>query len=148
MVDFTDKRESSNLSWCNKGDAMKFADYMKTHPNLGEETEVYVSVLCCLDKPETRVFREIKPMKTVLHVCRHQQISDECWVDDAKGRPCSAEWYNGCRPHCIYVSDTIEEAVADYNMQIQEAIDLREQQIRNYLNVMEKVVDQLRARKV
>ena len=87
-------------------------------------------------------------MKTILHVCRHQQIPDDCWVDDAKGRPCSAEWYNGCRPHCIYVSDTIEEAVADYNMQIQEAIDCREQQIRNYLNVMEKVVDQLRARKV
>jgi hypothetical protein len=28
---------------------MKFADYVKAHPNLGEKTEVYVSVLCCLE---------------------------------------------------------------------------------------------------
>lgn len=81
-------------------------------------------------------------------VC-HEWLPESEFMDEgAKGHSCSAEWYNGCRPHCIYVSDTIEEAVADYNMQIQEAIDLREQQIRNYLNVMEKVVDQLRARKV
>ena len=127
---------------------MKFVDYMKAHHNLGEENEVYVSALCCLEKPETRVFREIKPMKTILHIRKHQQTPDEYWVDDAKGHECSVEWHNGGSPHCVYVSDTMEEAVADYNVQIQEAIDLREQQVLDYLNKMEEVINKLKARKV
>lgn|SRR5574344_181182 len=125
---------------------MKFKDYIKTHL-IDEGTEVYVSVLCCLEKPETRIFREIKPTITQLHHSR-STYEDYWWVYDKKGISCSAEWVAYGKEYCIYISDTYEEAVKDYLTQIDDALNLRQQQLDNYTNKMKGVISKLNDHKI